>query len=341
MPIAIITGGQYGSEGKGKVAYDFVKKWNAPIVVRVGGSNSGHTIVDSDGKKFVFRVLPTSAILPNVTCVLGAGSYINKQLLLNEIKLSGITKDRLIIDMNAVILTDEDETNEKGGNLIPNIGSTGSGTGNAVIRRIARGGDVLLAKNDIDLQDYIYPSVSFMRDRLKKEDQIVIEGTQGFGLSVLHSPHYPYATSRDTTAAGFLSEAGLSPRDVNHVIMVLRSYPIRVGGNSGPITNEINWDSVSKSSGYKDPLIEYTSVTKRVRRIGEFDCEMVKMAIAHDNPSIIVLNHLDYIDSVCNEKNIITWKAIQYVWNIQKKINRKIDYVGVNEESLLQVSKFF
>ena len=45
-------------------------------------------------------------------------------------------------------------------------------------------------------------------DRGKK---VLVEGTQGSGLSLYHSNSYPKATSRDTTAAGFLSEVGLSP----------------------------------------------------------------------------------------------------------------------------------
>jgi len=63
---------------------------------------------------------------------------------------------------------------------------------------------------------------------------VIIEGTQGFGLSLLHAADYPYVTSRDTTAAAFVSEAGLSPLDVDDIVLVLRAFPIRVGGNSGP-----------------------------------------------------------------------------------------------------------
>ena len=32
---------------------------------------------------------------------------------------------------------------------------------------------------------------------------VIVEGTQGFALSLLHGPSYPFVTSRDTTAAGF------------------------------------------------------------------------------------------------------------------------------------------
>src|ERR1035437_3257941 len=43
MPVTIVVGGQFGSEGKGKVASIVAREQNATAVVRVGGSNSGHT----------------------------------------------------------------------------------------------------------------------------------------------------------------------------------------------------------------------------------------------------------------------------------------------------------
>ena len=88
-----------------------------------------------------------------------------------------------------------------------------------------------------------------MREHLEAGQRIIIEGTQGFGLSLLHSKYYPFVTSRDTTAAAFVSEAGLSPLDVDDIVLVLRAFPIRVGGNSGPLPNEIDWDTVTSESG--------------------------------------------------------------------------------------------
>jgi adenylosuccinate synthase len=49
MPVTVVVGGQFGSEGKGKVAHFFARSQNASVAVRVGGSNSGHTVVDRSG----------------------------------------------------------------------------------------------------------------------------------------------------------------------------------------------------------------------------------------------------------------------------------------------------
>ncbi|HEU4441008.1 MAG TPA: adenylosuccinate synthetase, partial [Burkholderiales bacterium] len=62
-------------------------------------------------------------------------------------------------------------------------------------------------------------SIALLRENLERGDRVVLEGTQGFGLSLLHSGTYPFCTSRDTTASGFISEAGLSPFDVDQIVM--------------------------------------------------------------------------------------------------------------------------
>src|SRR5690606_13520366 len=109
--------------------------------------------------------------------------------------------------------------------------------------------------------------------------RVMLEGTQGTGLSLFHGT-YPWVTSRDTTVAGCLSEAGISPNRVRKVIMVCRSYPIRVqnpaGATSGPMAREINWETVAERSGVPVEELqsnERTSTTKRKRRVAEFDWE--------------------------------------------------------------------
>ena len=55
MPVTVVVGGQYGSEGKGKVSAILAKEMDATAVVRCGGPNSGHTVYDDSGRKYVFR----------------------------------------------------------------------------------------------------------------------------------------------------------------------------------------------------------------------------------------------------------------------------------------------
>lgn len=328
MPVTVVVGGQFGGEGKGKVAHFLAKEMGAKVAVRVGGTNSGHTVIDPFGNALILRQLPTPAILPNVTCVLGAGSYIDVGILHDEIKRTGLSLDRLFIHPNAVIITENDVSSENKGSLRNSIGSTLSGTGAAVLSRISRDGSAKLAKYDDRLKPFIRPVMPVMRDVLSDGGRIIIEGTQGFGLSVLHTPYYPYATSRDTSAAAFVSEAGLSPMDVDDIVLVIRAFPIRVAGNSGNLPNEIDWEIITTESNNPGEIIEYTSVTKTIRRVARFDPEIVNAAIMTNQPTRIVLNHLDYIDAKCAALNRLTDRTVQFVEKIESLIKHKVDYLG-------------
>ena len=306
MPVTIIVGGQLGSEGKGKVASEFVKLKNADAVVRCGGTNAGHT----DNLGVIRRQLPVRSKLS----ILSAGSYIDLKVLYSE--MQGHT---LIIDPFAVIISEVNKCNESG--IKNTIGSTGSGTGGALLSRIKRDNSVVFAKDVPEVEPFVHDTVSLMRSMLDSGCRLIIEGTQGFGLSLLHSQAHPFVTSRDTTASGFLSEVGLSPFDVDEVVMVIRSYPIRVAGNSGPMYNETTWGEISV-------IPEITSVSKRIRRVGFFDYEMVKRAIKANKPNIIVLNHLDYI-----EKDF----RCAFVQNVEKQIGQKINFIGADKFSITPV----
>lgn len=336
MPVTVIFGGQFGSEGKGKVAHYFAKNENADYCIRVGGPNSGHTVY-RDGEKLIFRILPTGVIEKNVIAVLPAGSYIDLSILKQEMKMSELSDDRLLIDENAVIISNDFIVNEKQSNLRQSIASTESGTGAAVIERIKRKKGVKLLARDFDeLKPFVCDTKKIMRAACNSNKKIIAEGTQGFGLSLLHAKDYPYVTSRDTSAASIISECGLSPFDVENIVMVIRAFPIRVSGNSGPIPNEISWDILRNELGKNEDMTEYTSCTSRVRRVARFDEDVVNRSIICNKPNIIVLNHLDYVDTVCRE-GIITDKAKGFIEMVSERTHSKIDFIGVNEMDVVKL----
>lgn len=335
MPVTVVVGGQYGSEGKGKVAHYLAKEMSASVAIRCGGPNSGHTVIDPQGKPIIFQQLPTACILPNIKSVLCAGSYIDLDILLSEIEIAGVDSNRLLIDPNAAMITEDDQEKERKRGLTKSIGSTGSGTGGAVLKRIKRQTEIVFAKDINELNQYIADTKSFLRSQLDKDERIIVEGTQGYGLSLLHSEHYPYVTSRDTTASAFIAEAGLSPLDVDDVVLVIRTFPIRVGGNSGPLPHEIDWGTVTRESGSKTALYEYTSVTRTLRRVARFDYAVVTNAIIVNQPTRVVLNHLDYIDSACARTNLLTHTALKFIEDVERAIGRTVDYYGFGPESLM------
>ena len=332
MPVSIVIGGQYGSEGKGKVAHYLAREMNASFIVRCGGPNSGHTVIDERGNARIFRQLPTAAILPDVKLAICAGSYIDLDVLFREINETNLDTGRLIIDSNAVIITDELKAREKECGIIARIGSTGSGTGAAVAARANRESILPMAKDFSQLSPFKARVSEILRNSLDLKQRIIIEGTQGFGLSPLHANRYPYTTSRDTTAAAFLAETGLSPLDVDDVVLTIRAFPIRVAGNSGPLENEIDWETVTKEGMHPFLIEEKTSVTKQVRRVARFDPEIVKMAINVNRPTRVFMNHLDYlyytaVSTYCQH-------TMDFVNKIEISIGSRIAYLGFGPQSI-------
>ena len=327
MPVSIVVGGQFGSEGKGKVAHYLAQKMEASYVVRCGGPNSGHTVIDPSGNSRIFQQLPTAAILPEVKLAICAGSYIDLDILLREIRETGVDHNRLAIDPNAVMITAEMKQSEfKIGGIVEKIGSTGSGTGAAVNARLSREKNVVFSQDIKELNNFLQDVPSNLRKSIRKKEKIIIEGTQGFGLSPLHSRHYPFTTSRDTTAASFLSETGLSPLDVEHVFLVIRSFPIRVSSmRSGPLADEISWEKITEEGGHTQTIKETTSVTKCIRRVARFNAEIVKQAIVVNNPDKIILNHLDYLSS--NYKDRVGFIR-DFIERVESSIGKNIDLLG-------------
>ena len=325
VPVTVVVGGQYGSEGKGKVAYIEAQREHATIAIRVGGSNSGHTVYDADGRRHIFRHLPAAALLPDVLCVLGPGCLIDPVILRGELERAALPAQRLCIDPMAFVITEAHKRRETTSGLREQIGSTMSGTGAALIDRIQRRSDVNLASCHPFLSGFVGDPVrGLLRKALRGNERVVLEGTQGFGLSNLQSPDYPFVTSRDTTAAAFISEAALSPMDVDQIVLVIRTYPIRVGGNSGPLPRETSWAKVGQLTG-QTQLVEYTTVTGRRRRVAEFDGEIVRAAIAANAPTSIVLNHVDYVGR----------KTDQFVKRVEASIGQAVDWLGTSPSQLI------
>jgi adenylosuccinate synthase len=222
--------------------------------------------------------------------------FIDLEVLQQEMKLCGITAGRLVIDRNAAVIDPEDKTEEKRQGLRDRIASTLSGTGAATARKVLRQAGLRLAQSVPELREFIGDVSQELNAALDRGDHIIVEGTQGFGLSLHHCQDFPYCTSRDTTAAAFLADAGLSPRLLTDIVLVLRTYPIRVGGHSGPMWKEITWREVAARSGCPHELAEYTTVTGTLRRVGEFDWALAERAVEANRPTALALHGADYLD---------------------------------------------
>lgn len=292
--VDVLIGGQYGSEGKGQVCAYLAPEYD--LLVRVGGPNAGHTVY---GEPAIHKhhQLPSGTTRCEARLLIGPGAVLNVERLLGEIAECGLDAKRLCVDGQAMIISSQDIAEEA--DLKRDISSTGQGVGWATARRIRERGKstTLLARDIPELRPYLGNAIDVLDEVLSRGGRVFLEGTQGTALS-LYNGAYPHVTSRDTTVSGTMAEAGVPPKRVRKVIMVCRTYPIRVGGPSGPMNQETSWREISRRSGvgYEELLrIEKTTTTNRDRRVAEFDWSLLRRASLLNAPTDIAVTFTDYI----------------------------------------------
>lgn len=240
--VHFLLDGQFGSSGKGKLAYWLTKRQKEMFSCSVVSPNAGHTIVD--GGKYFLQQLTTHAILddPDKKIYLGPGSMIDVGIILSEIERNGILPSQLFIDPMAMIIEPQDIRAEGGAGISSEkeitsemaIGSTLHGVGKARQRKIGRGASVKLARDIDELREYVH-------DREVRYEIInecegfrrlpgLCEISQGFGLGI-DERYYPRTTSRNCTVQQSLDGLGIPPYLVGNVIINLRTFPIRVNSN--------------------------------------------------------------------------------------------------------------
>jgi adenylosuccinate synthase len=184
--VDVIIGGQFGSEGKGHIAYHLAPEYD--VLVRVGGPNAGHRVIWPDGSHYTHRSLPSGALAGQARVMIGPGAVLNVDIdeenLLREIADCGLDVERLAIDPQAMIISADDIKAEL--ELKRTIGSTGQGGGAATARRIiSRTGGVQLAGEVPALRPYTQrPIVELLEEAYARGERIMLEGTQGTGLSL-------------------------------------------------------------------------------------------------------------------------------------------------------------
>ncbi len=335
MSVWVVVGGQFGSEGKGKISAIITLQEQIDLCIRCGGPNSGHSFENQNGEMVLLRQLPTGFVRPQARLLIPAGGLVDLDVLRSEIEVLGLDAGRVGIDRNAMVITPEDRGQERRLALDERLSSTLCGVGSAVARRALRSADVDLAAGAARKHEWLRPFITDVSAEANSavdcDKKVLIEGTQGSGLSLYHTSFYPKATSRDTNAAGFLSEVGLSPRLASEVVVVFRTFPIRVAGEqAGPLNEELTWEQLQTESHSPVPLHEYTSVTHKLRRLGRFDWEASRRAILLNRPTQLALNFVDYLGfenrvaSNCNELNS---RATGFVRKLEG-LGVPVNYIG-------------
>lgn len=287
----VISDGQFGSTGKGLASSVVAEALHdhCDLVTCNAGPNSGHTSYFSD-EKIVLMQLPTFGVYAlkkgSITPMhMNAGAILDLDRLTEETERYG--RGFVTASPWAAVVTKEAKENEVG--MHERLGSTGKGTGAALADKVMRKTGAVFHDWDTEEHDWPFYSNTLEPEYLSSR-RVMIEVSQGFSLG-LNKGFYPQCTSRDCGSAQAISDAGMHPNDWRSGMLVFRTYPIRVAGNSGPgypDQEEITWESIGQEP-------ELTTVTQKERRLFTWSREQFKQAIWSERPDHLFINFMNYL----------------------------------------------
>jgi adenylosuccinate synthase len=332
MSSIAVLGSAWGDEAKAKIVD--VLASDADIIIRFqGGNNAGHTIVIDD-QKYVFHLVPAGILYPEKICVLSGGVVIDPDQLIvemEELKKRNITfEGRFFIDPRAGIVLalhkKLDSISEADSEKIK-IGTTKRGIGPCYSDLIARVGirmsdllqEELLRKKIKNLFHYHKTELENFEEQVEsllrageyfkpfltqvpyylesnKNKNLLFEGAQGSLLDVIFGT-YPFVTSSHTIAGGISAGSGYSPRNIEKIIGVYKSYYTRVG--EGPFPTELfndTGDQIRKQGN------EYGATTGRPRRCGWFDAIAARYTAIINGIDEVALTLLDVLTGISELK---------------------------------------
>jgi adenylosuccinate synthase len=330
--VTAVVGAQWGDEGKGRVI-DYLAE-NADFVVRFqGGNNAGHTVVNDLGT-FRLHLVPSGVFFPRVCCLLGAGTVIDPDFLLEEItslEKAGVDTANLWLDRRAHIVWPYHRLLDGAREQRSKLGTTRKGIGPAYGDKSAYRG--------LRIGDLLYPD--FLRQRLQdvlphKNHEMGYYGLPALKLEQLLAQANEWRqrlSSRIVDSVPLLRKAVQSGQRIllEGQLGVMRdldwgiypystaSSPTAGGACSGAGIPPRNMDQVigvakvySTSVGegpFPTELFdaegerllrighEFGATTQRPRRCGWFDAVTVRYAAWLNGLTAIALTKLDVLDS--------------------------------------------
>lgn len=276
--INIVVGGFFGDEGKGKIVGYLANHDKSDLVVRAGsGPQAGHTVTPT----IKVTQVPSGLVNPKAKLYIARGTLIDPDVFLKEVKENNLD-GRIFVDAGCTIIEPRHKVAEA--ELVKRIGSVGTGVGPARVDRVLR--TAKLAKEIPRLKKYIVDVADTVNAAASKKKNILIEGVQGYGLSLLDHNYYPFVTSQDTTASQFAADTGIGPKAVDNVIVIFKAYLSRVG--TDPKFKE--W-SAKQSKKYG--IEEHGSVSGRKRKLGDFDARMARESIVRNTATMSAVTCVD------------------------------------------------
>ena len=160
------------------------------------------------------------------------------------------------------------------------------GTPESIIKRTADARKIL--------QDFKPRDISLeIKEYLKKDKRVWLQGVNGFHLSVDHGSR-PFVTSSEPGILGILSGVGLGPHDVDTIIGVVKAYTTRVGEGPMPTLQGQEFNEIIRGDKRGS---EYGTTTGRARRSGWLDIPMIRHAVRKNSVTDIAMTKVDVLDN--------------------------------------------
>lgn len=363
-----ILGTQWGDEGKGKLV-DAISGDFDIICRSTGGANAGHTIV-TDGKKYVFHLLPSGLLHKKTIGVVGNGCVVDLVDLVDEInqleELGLKVFDRVKISLRAHLLfeyhkcVDAEIEKRKGKGK---IGTTHRGIGPAYEDKISRIGIRCEDLLDVDLlKEKIEANCAFHGQNLGIECDSEKEFERLMSVREKVKPLLEDTSKflRDSIADNkkvLFEGAQAHHLDIDHgTYPFVTSSNVSVGGiftglgvsykslNSivgiakayttrvgmGPFPTELD---NQEGEELREKGGEYGATTGRPRRCGWFDVVVVKNSVDINGIDYVNLTKLDVLSGLKSIKIATKYRLNgKEIFNIPttKKFSKKLEIEYIN-----------
>lgn len=319
----VVTGAQYGDEGKGKVSIAVCIRENANMEVRAGaGDNAEHGGFLSEESSYLkVNQLPFGGIfLKDVQIRVGREVMLNPDKLLEEIKRFDKfnLKDRTKVDRWCGIIEPKHiEAEQKNKHLKDIQGSTLSGTGEArvdYVRRINKYAKDIPILQEMDLLTNVEEEIN------NDKNMSVIELSQGALLSRTHSLQgNDSCTSVAINVAAAMSQVLLNPNRLKGSTLLVKTMPTREGEGTFGKSKELTQQEIIDRG-----IVEYSSIGNKIRRkAAGIDFDLLKEVARINGPTEIALTFCDHWDK--DMKNITSRdKITQSIKDLIKQIEQRI-----------------
>jgi len=132
--------------------------------------------------------------------------------------------------------------------------------------------------------------VSVELDQAAKSGKaILFEGAQGTHLDIDHGT-YPFVTSSNPVASTACSGAGVGPKQIHHVLGIVKAYTTRVG--AGPFVTELDDET---GNFIQEKGKEFGATTGRRRRCGWLDLVIVGDSVRLNSLDSMAITKLDVL----------------------------------------------